>query len=367
MTTVFVSSIQAGFETERAAAKAAIDSLSMRPLMAETRGAADASPRRALLDLVAAADLVVLIVGPRYSSPTEDEYNEAIRLGKPVFVLVQTTEREPAAQEFLDRISAGWSAGRLYEQFTTPHELSLSIVRCLQQHAAQPSHAAALATAEERARDLASSASSDRTYAEHDIAVVAVPATGSSMLTATNLVAALGDQIAGAVRAAGLSTQSDGLDVQVRATGVTIALTSQRGSGTPLAAVHADGAIVAMVSARGDGTFAGSVIDPDRLAEGIARAARFMCAVWEQIDDRREVDYVLTTLGVQNASQRSFGKSPQGNSISMGGMMRLPDAVVAPDPPERVRIGQLGSDEWVSRLVAALRLVYADAGALVGS
>lgn len=365
MTAVFVSSIQAGFEPERAAARAAIESLSMRPLMAEIRGAADASPRRALLDLVAAADLVILIVGPRYSGPTEDEYDEAVRLGKSVFVLVQSTEREPEAQAFLERITSGWSAGRLYEQFATPHELSLAIVRCLQQHADRPLQAAALAVAEERARALAASASNDRSHSEHDIAVVAVPATGGSMLTAVDLVPALGDRIAVEARAAGLATQADGLDVQVNAAGVAIALRSHRGAQEPVVEVHSDGAIVAMVSARGEGMFAGSVIDPDHLADGIRRGAAFAKSVWKQIDSRAEVDYVLTTLAVQNAAQRSFGKAPSGNSISMGGFMRLPSTVVAPDPPERVRAGLLGGDKHVEHLIAALRLVYADAGALV--
>jgi hypothetical protein len=63
---VFISSIQAGFEDVREGARAGVESAGHRAVMAETSGAAAASPRRALLDRVAAADVFLLLIGNRY-------------------------------------------------------------------------------------------------------------------------------------------------------------------------------------------------------------------------------------------------------------------------------------------------------------
>ncbi len=54
---MFVSSIQSGFEAVRAAAREGIESFGCRALMAETAGAAPASPRDALLGLAEQADV----------------------------------------------------------------------------------------------------------------------------------------------------------------------------------------------------------------------------------------------------------------------------------------------------------------------
>jgi len=62
MDSVFVSSVQVGYEDVRAAARRAIEAMHMRVLMAEGVGARATSPHRALLDLVAEADIFLLIL-----------------------------------------------------------------------------------------------------------------------------------------------------------------------------------------------------------------------------------------------------------------------------------------------------------------
>ena len=96
MADVFISSIQSGFEDVRAGARAGVENFGHRAVMAEMTGAAAASPQRALLDRVAAADIFLLLVGPRYGarqasglSATEEEFEEARRQGKPILVLRQ--------------------------------------------------------------------------------------------------------------------------------------------------------------------------------------------------------------------------------------------------------------------------------------
>lgn len=79
----------------------------MRAIMAETTGASAERPRRALLDQVREADIFLLLLGPHYGepgesgrSPTEDEYEEEVRLGKPILVLKQNLELDPEQEAF---------------------------------------------------------------------------------------------------------------------------------------------------------------------------------------------------------------------------------------------------------------------------
>lgn len=87
----------------RQAAKRAVESLAMQPVMFEAGAATDAASRRALLDRVRNSDAGVLLLGAEYGepaargvSPTEEEFNEARERAVPVLALVQTTDRRRA-------------------------------------------------------------------------------------------------------------------------------------------------------------------------------------------------------------------------------------------------------------------------------
>src|SRR5664280_1552456 len=117
---VFISSVIRGFESERTEAARAVRRYGWVPVMSEDLAAQDRSPRAALLDQVAGSDVYLLILGERYGvaeggrSPTEEEYDEAVRLGKPVVVLVQRgVSREPAQEAFIARVTSGWGTGRV--------------------------------------------------------------------------------------------------------------------------------------------------------------------------------------------------------------------------------------------------------------
>lgn len=144
MKAVFVSSVQRGFGEVRAAAAKGIESLGITPVMAESAGASAASPQRALQDEVRGADLFLLLLGPHYGdlgesgrSPTEDEYDEAVRLGKPVFVLKQNVGLEAAQQEFLARTRGSWEHGRLSGAFNHADDAGYAVVQALRAHAAR--------------------------------------------------------------------------------------------------------------------------------------------------------------------------------------------------------------------------------------
>lgn len=89
-----ISSVIAGMEEYRAAAREAAESLGYIVIAAEDFGASPSSPQQVCLAGVRDADVVVLLLGARYGtpqrsglSPTHEEYREA-RGRKPVLVFV---------------------------------------------------------------------------------------------------------------------------------------------------------------------------------------------------------------------------------------------------------------------------------------
>jgi hypothetical protein len=122
---VFISSVVNGLEDVRDAAAEAIQGAGLYPICSEGLSADPSSSRRALFDQIAVAEYYLLLLGASYGdtgpneiAPTEDEYNEATRLNKPILVLVQETKFELRQCEFLERIRGTWGEGVFYGTFT---------------------------------------------------------------------------------------------------------------------------------------------------------------------------------------------------------------------------------------------------------
>lgn len=375
MKTVFVSSIQRDFTEVREAALKAIESLGMHPLMAETTGASTDSPRRALLDLVRDADIFVLLLGPRYGepgdrgrSPTEDEYDEAVRLGKPVLVLKQNVEMEPEQEAFLARTRGSWDAGKLSGSFESASEASLEVVKALRSYEARQAATAdpgLAAQAQERATVLATGDERPNTTGSGSKArFVAVPLVGSPLLDALTLEdATLAEEILTAARASGLVSNAMGLSSEVSSEGIRFEGKEENGWETLRFLVGADGAIVAGGAVGGvGGHFAGSVVAADRLAKLVQRAQRFALAVWERVDRGHDVREAALALAVPDASHKVYAEIPLGGSMSVP--MGLPHVVVAPEPPRLVRREDLGDATTTQTLIAELKRRFADEGAV---
>jgi hypothetical protein len=108
-----------GYGPVRDAATRAIECAGCEPVRAEDFPAGTVSPRTACLDGVASCDGLALILGTRYGEPTvtgisatEEEYGEAVRLKKYIFVFLEGREREPRQQEFVrsveDYVDGHW-------------------------------------------------------------------------------------------------------------------------------------------------------------------------------------------------------------------------------------------------------------------
>jgi Domain of unknown function (DUF4062) len=134
---VFISSVIAGMEDYRAAAREAAEGLGCTVIAAEDFGASPSSPQQVCLAGIRDADVVVLLLGARYGmpqtsglSPTHEEYREA-RGTKPVLVFVQTgVTPESDEQAFIAEVS-GWEGGQYRESFDTPESLRKAVTGAL--------------------------------------------------------------------------------------------------------------------------------------------------------------------------------------------------------------------------------------------
>jgi hypothetical protein len=131
----FISSVQRDYGGMRDAAARGAEAYGLRVLMAE-RTAAGGSARAALLDLVRQSDVFLLLVGGRYGdaapgerSPTEEEFNEAVRAGLPIAAFVEECEGEPRQEEFLRRVRGTWGEeSNLTASFRNADDLRAQVV-----------------------------------------------------------------------------------------------------------------------------------------------------------------------------------------------------------------------------------------------
>lgn len=372
MDRVFISSIQSGFKDVREAVRAATESLGMLPIMAEGTGASPDPSKRTLLDRVAEADVFLLLIGPRYGqrgasgfSPTEDEFNEARRLTKPILVLIQEGERDAEQEEFIQRVRGTWEEGHFAPTFRDASDVGLLAVRSLSQMAASATaQTVTLPMAEQRAMELAEDDRRDRGGGSSSKArVVFVPLVRAELLDAVALdTPGLVEQVASAARASGLITHAMGLTNDVRVDGIRMMGNDPQAWGEANLFVGADGAVVGEGDVAGTGSFSSMQVVEERLVEVVERSSQFAEGVWRIIDAQQEVRQVCVTVAIPDASNKVFTTAPVGNSMSMS--MSLGPVVIAPQPPVQVRREDAGSSVTMRRLVASVKRVFQDADAV---
>jgi hypothetical protein len=375
METVFISSVQRDFGDVREAARRAVETVGMHPVMAETVGASAESARRALLDQVRDADVFLLLLGPRYGeagesgrSPTEDEYNEAVRLEKPVLVLKQDGEMEPQQEEFLTRTRGSWDEGKLSGSFDNASYAGLEVVKALRSYEQRRSNASAtdlVPRAQERASELALGAERPNTLGSGSKArFVAVPVVSGVLLDAVALDdARLPDELQMLARARGLVSNAMGLSGAVSAEGVRFEGKEDNAWQTLAFLVGSDGAVVVEGPVGGtSGHFDSSVVIADRLKVLVENAQRYALEVWQRIDQGHDVRQAALALAIPEAEHKVFSDTELGSSMSVP--MRLPRVLVAPEPPRIVRREDFGSESTTRMLISELKRRFADAGAV---
>jgi hypothetical protein len=127
---VFVSSVVTGFEAYRRAAKEGILAAGGEPILVnEDFPSIPDSSRNACLDAVASSDALALVIGERggWKAPSgrfviEEEYDEAVRRGIPLYVFLQDIARDAETDRFAKRVS-DYVLGRFRTSFRTAEEL----------------------------------------------------------------------------------------------------------------------------------------------------------------------------------------------------------------------------------------------------
>jgi hypothetical protein len=376
--TAFISSVQRDFGDVREAAARAAEAYGLRVLMAE-RAAAGGSPKGALLSLVREADVFILILGARYgdaaagqTSPTEDEFNEAVRIGLPILTFVQSGEREPRQAEFLERVRGAWAEGNLTANFTGSEDIGMQIMTALRRLEQQAAGGASRPRAEQRAAELARGPAHGSFSAGTTARVAYAALIDGRLLDDITLNRGdLGERASSLMRDVALVSQQHGIDAQVSgATGVRLVASSPATVGAGQDAVEVeiglDGATVVQAPVGGMGPFGSSLVDPDRLAELVARSGRFAAQFLGEFDRGSRISQLAVAIGVPSAQHRVYGRT-QASSLSMGGGMgRLPATLVAPEPPHLARREDLGGERLSQTLLAAVERHFRDAQATVG-
>lgn len=136
---VFVSSLMTGYGAVRDAASRAIERAGCEPVCAEDFPAGTVSPRTACLDGVASLDGLALILGARYGEPTvagisatEEEYREAVKLKKHIFVFLEGGDREQRQQKFVRSVE-DYVDGHWRKSFGTSGELEGLVEQALRE------------------------------------------------------------------------------------------------------------------------------------------------------------------------------------------------------------------------------------------
>ncbi len=364
---VFLSSVVIGFEDVRDAAAAAVRGVGMHAMRSEELSADPSSSRRALLDQVARSDFYLLLVGERYgdygadeSSPTEDEYTEATRLRKPILVVVQDAALEPRQQQFLDRVRGTWGDGVFHGKFSAAADVGSAVAAALgRQQAGVIEDGPA---AQERALALASGEERYGSGSGIGARVAFVPLRQSTLIDAVALdQPKLGNDLAAALRSAGAVPQSVGIEAKVSGAGVELTGNAAENWITPVASVDVGGAITVLGSVAVEGRLGFSSVDPDRLRALLVCAGAAAQLIYERIDSRAEVGQVAVAAAVLGTSYKGYGAT-SGNSTTVS--MSLPATVVGPRPAEMVPRAQLADESLARRVEAAIKRVFADAGAL---
>jgi Domain of unknown function (DUF4062) len=369
---VFVSSVMRDYSAERTAVKNAVESLGLRALMAETAPASADTSRQALLPLVEQADALVLILGARYGfitesgrSPTEDEFDHARALGKPIFVFVQQdVEREPAQEDFIARVRGSWEHGAFTGSFTEPAELALAVVKALTSHRENIQSEEAAPDAQQRAVQLAVGDAHQHSPGTNAIRIALVPVGTSTLIDPLVLDdGTLGDRAAVIVRQHGLIPQAAGIEANANTHGVALTASSPADFHTTVVTIASDGAITADLSTRAEGTMGGMAISYPKVERAIEATCAAAQELWNLLPSGDLIRQVAATVCIPDANHHPLTMSGQvGGSMSVP---TVPSPLVAPIPSIVVRRPDVGTSPTNRRLAVSLKQAFADHGAVI--
>jgi hypothetical protein len=301
----FVSSLITGFEPFRDAAASAARALGHNVTQAEDFTASPSSPQATCLQGVREADVMILILGPRYGarqasgrSATHEEYLEA-RGSTPVLVFIQVqVEFEADQAAFVNEVQK-WESGNFTDSFQNESDLHDAVIGALHRFE-MATEAGPLdeAEIERRAAELMPSSRTTSTTALH-VAVAGGP--HRSLLRPAELDSddlkrfLLGEALTGT--AAVLDTGA-GTGTSIR--GDRIELAQNGGMAVGGVTVSETGSVLVIQSAmdRPDWTAGIPSIIEEGITERLIRALTFTARVLEHVDPVHRLTHVAVRAGL---------------------------------------------------------------------
>jgi len=137
---VFISSVIHGYGHYRDGVAEIIKELGYVAIRSEDFPAQPNTPQQACLQAVREADVMVLLLGAKYGtiqlsglSATQEEYEEAEHVGKPILVFIESnTDPDQKQKQFIDQFRS-WHSGKILDYFLNLSDLKYKIKRSLYQ------------------------------------------------------------------------------------------------------------------------------------------------------------------------------------------------------------------------------------------
>lgn len=366
---VFVSSVIKGFESYRAAARRGVLLVGMDPVMAEDFPALPVSPQSACLDGVRSSDVYLGVLTTRYGdvgdsgiSPTEEEFEEATRLGLPRLILRVREELERRQAEFLERLAGRWGDGLLYGRFSSEDELKDEVVRAISSVARQ---GVSVTEAEAQTQLDELLAPIGRLRDDVVLGLGLVPSSSPQALIGLAELDAFASEVPSLLGR--LYPQRGTCEVLGKERSVEVYSPSETEAGGLLFEVYDNGRVVCAlgqtVRGRGLGDIAsGFIIDEERVEADANEASRAFHRMLGALDQRRSITtvYIQGSLsGIRNKKVDVLPKGPV-SSITIPSH-DLPDPLRFPSAPLRLSVADLAGELVGQTSRATLRRIFAEA------
>ena len=368
-----------GYGDHREAARLGIQQAGCDPVLAEDLPAQAISPRTACLDGVQSSDALVVLLGARYGwlapsgrSVTEEEYEEARRLHRPILVFVQDgAAREPQQEEFVRRVE-DYISGHFRKSFQDANDLRPMVAEAVvaadlggepgTQMGAEARVRAALKRKPENTQDSVWMKTCWATQRDEEVVDPVDLADAASQRGLQQLAHScdppllnyeLGKKTdATLARLRILQGEMQGSMLDERATIVTV-----QSDGTLTVAQNVAGPRSRGIESLLVGMYR---LDPDVVRDRLARSWSFAAAWWNDRDGPRRHDPLMYGVGFYDVGSRSFERVADHGSGSLTIPPECPEnPLIVADPPRPVSRAVLNKPEpEIARIITLVELRF---------
>ncbi len=352
---VFISSVMNGFEVQRAVARAAVESLGMRPVMAEDFGARPHSSREACLEGVRESDCYLGVFDDRYGwlapsgvSVTHEEFYEARGLGIPILLIVKdpAPNREPELAAFLKE-TGEYESGYFHGKYHTEADLATAITRALTTISRGASNVLSAGAAGKKLTAFFTAGRGRST--EPSVCLAVMPADRTAALDVRLLSGApFRGKLSQAARYdVPLFREDLGIDIEDGAEFVALLQTEDHRSSVNRVEVHVDRTMAVTLSLEGTGNrdqhawLEQMILSETLVSELLAASLKFIAYVQSTLLPVPPPPRLYVQAALLSVSGKLFGHPPSQplQSLSMSG--RNDGTIVVPSTPMLVPQGKV--------------------------